>query len=116
MEAPLNKEPLLKRERMTANVPGALAALLPERIKHLGYHSKSDYIVGLIIFDIYCKQDHVLTAPLLKEPQWVVDAAISEIVKEFHLKDSKPRGWFAHRLQELVDEAKKKGDPDAPKG
>lgn len=92
----------LKPTRITANVPAELKDLIERRIKTEKYPSVSAYIVGLILFDLYCRRPHLMTGPLMRQPQFVRDEVIEQLVKDFE-EGNRPGGWFEHRVQELID-------------
>lgn len=96
------KTPKYKPKRVSVNVPASMEKALEERYKELHYPSLSAYFVGLAVFDLHCKRPHTMTATLMREPDYIRDTIIAEIVKEFESKETKPGGWFEHRLKELI--------------
>jgi hypothetical protein len=108
----------LKTFRLTGHLPGEIQELVSRRIKDLRYPTDSAYVNGLVLFDLFCKRDHRLTAPLMREPQWVRDKVIEQLVQDFDKPDidlKRPGGWFEERIQELVEEEKRKGPPPEEK-
>jgi hypothetical protein len=101
----------LKTVRVTANIPGELQPLIERRMRDERYPSLSAYIVGLILFDLYARRQHLMTAELMRQPQWVRDQIVAELVENFDKLDTRPGSWFEHRIQELAEKAagKKEG-------
>jgi hypothetical protein len=96
----------LKSVRATANIPGELQPLIDRRMRDEKYPSLSAYIVGLILFDLYARRKHLMTAELMRQPQWVRDQIIQELVENFDKPDTRPGSWFEHRIEELVAQNK----------
>jgi hypothetical protein len=94
----------LKTFRVAANLPGEIEPLVQQRIKEERYPSLSAYIVGLVLFDIYAHRPHWLTASLMREPQWMRDEVIAELVRDFGT--GKSPGWFEKRVPEIIEEMK----------
>lgn len=105
----------LKSFRIGASVPGELKEAIEARVKAERYPSISAYVVGLIIFDLYCRRPHLMTGPLMRQPQWVRDEVIEQLLKDFNDPDAKRGGgWFEHRIQELIEQrANKTGSEEA---
>lgn len=94
----------LKRARHTVNVPGEIEALMQKRKTEEKYRSVSDYFVSLLVFDIYARRKHVLTAQLMNEPREIQDKVFEELRESFDKPDAKPGSWFEHRIDELLNE------------
>lgn len=91
----------LKPIRVTANVPAELGSLIEKRVRSEKYPSTSAYIVGLILFDLYARRPHLMTAPLMRQPQWLRDEVIEQLAKDYE-EGNKPGGWFEHRIEDLI--------------
>ncbi len=102
-----------KPVRISITLPAALIPLMRKRQKEERYHSLSDYIAGLGTFCAYCRREHKLTGPLFREPQWVIDKVMDQLVKDFDTlpPEERPGGWFEERIEELVTKAKGEGKP-----
>jgi hypothetical protein len=98
----------LKPFRVTTNIPGELQELVDRRVKEERYPSISAYLVGLVLFDLYARRPHLLTGTLMREPQWLRDQVIAELVRDFDDPESKPGGWFEHRVEELIEQGKER--------
>lgn len=94
----------LKSVRVTVNVPGALADLAKRRSLEERYPSLSAYFVGLLVFDLYARKKHQMTADLLRDPQALQDAVFDEIARDFDNLATKPGSWFKRRIEELAAE------------
>jgi hypothetical protein len=101
----------LKTFRAAANLPGEIQPLVAARVKEERYPSISAYITGLVLFDIYAHRPHWLTASLMREPQWVRDQVIAELVRDFD--QEKTPGWFEKRVPEIMAELKAKHETSA---
>lgn len=94
----------LKPFRVTANLPGEIQALVERRVRDEKYPSHSAYLVGLVLFDLHCRRPHLLTGTLMREPQWIRDTVIAELVRDFDDPTTRPGGWLEHRIAELVQQ------------
>jgi len=52
----------------------------------------------------------LLTGTLMREPQWLRDQVIAELVRDFDDPGSKPGGWFEHRIEELIEQQRSDGE------
>jgi len=78
--------------------------LIDRRAKALGYKSISGYILGLILYDLWCRKPHALTLQIVNEDrQELKDAVFSEIAESFD-KPEQNSSYFEHRLTELAEE------------
>jgi hypothetical protein len=106
---PSNQKPV----KYCGRGPAELDRLIKKRIEEEHYRSLSDYIIGLIIYDIYCRREHKITSRLMAEPSWVRDKAIEQIIEDFEdeRKEGKkrPGGWLDRRIHELVEGAHRDG-------
>lgn len=101
----------LKSFRVTANLPGELADDIDKRWHELGYPSLSAYITGLVLYDLWSKREHKLTAALMKEPQYIRDKIIMEIQELYRSEDQakkRPGGWLERELERMLEEERKK--------
>jgi hypothetical protein len=112
-----NSEPIppkkftLKPWRPSANIPGELRAVIEKRILEQKYDGVAEYLLALIVFDLWAGRDHKLTGPLMREPSYIREAVLLEIIADLAKGDTgekKPGGWFDKRLAELVEEARRK--------
>jgi hypothetical protein len=106
------KRMTLKAFRPTANFPGEAREAIEARMKQERYDSFSEYMLALVLFDIYCNRPHLFTGPLMREPAYIREAVIMELLNDFKAgatEQKKPGGWFERRIQELVEQAKLKG-------
>ena len=94
----------LKSQRKHVTVPGILANLIEKRAEMLGYKSVSGYLLGLILFDLWCRKPHALTLQIVNEDsQAMKDAVFGEIAGSFD-KPAKESSYFEHRLSELAEQ------------
>lgn len=97
-----NSKEKLKSARRTVTVPGIINDLIDKRMEQLGYDSVSGYLLGLVLYDLWCKKNHALTQKIVMEPnQDMKDAVFAEIAENFG-KPERPSSYFEHRLRELA--------------
>jgi hypothetical protein len=68
--------------RITANLPWQLENPVKRKVKAERYPSESAYGVGVLTWDVYSRQPHLLTGPLLQEHWVVVNAFVEELLVE----------------------------------
>jgi hypothetical protein len=95
----------------TVSVPDELGSLIKRRVAEEGYHSRSAYIAGLIIWDCYFRHEHKLTGELMREPQWVRDEVLAELVADFEKlpEDKRHGGWIEKRIIALLKKKRNQG-------
>lgn len=95
---------LLKSLRKHVTLPFRIAKLVERRAKILGYSSVSGYILGLILYDLWCKKPHALTLRIVEEKDARMrEAVYAEIAANFDLPE-RPSSYFEHRLKQLAQE------------
>lgn len=67
---------------VTANLPGFLKPVIERQWKAEHYAGKSEYAVGLILWDIYSRQPHATTGTLMRQPSWMVDSFVRDLMAE----------------------------------
>lgn len=99
-----NSPDKLKSGRRNVTVPGIINGLIDKRIDQLGYDSVSGYLLGLVLYDLWCKKNHALTQKIVMEPnQDMRDAVFADIAESFD-KPERPSSYFEHRLRELAEQ------------
>jgi hypothetical protein len=71
------------------------------KAKEQGYKSRSAYIAGLVVYDMYCGQPHKLTVELMNGPVDMQEKVFAEVLAH----PGKPTSWFKHRLEEVAKAA-----------
>jgi hypothetical protein len=96
-----SRKTAVKTTKKSVYVPDALLPIAAKQQQKERYDSFSSYVVGLIIFDVYCKREHQMTGPLMREPDYIRNPVIEQLCAEY---DTAPQrhGWFAKRIEELV--------------
>ena len=94
----------LKPVRITVNLPAEIADLVKRRVREEKYPSDSAYFVGLALFDLYARRPHLLTGELMREPQWLRDQIIAELVRDFDKPEKQTGGWFERMIEKLIAE------------
>jgi len=76
-----------------------------------GYKSRSAYIAGLVVYDMYCGQQHNLTVELMNGPIELQEAVFAELLEH----PGKETSWFKHRIEEIAksESAKKRSQAKA---
>lgn len=65
---------------MTVNLPGKLTQLFNAQIKEHLYLGAGDYCIGLVVWDVYSRQKHARTGPLMRMPSWAVDNFVDDLL------------------------------------
>jgi PAS domain S-box-containing protein len=63
-----------------------------------GYKSRSAYIAGLVVYDMYCGQKHNLTVELMNGPIELQEKVFAELLEH----PGKETSWFKHRIEEIA--------------
>lgn len=84
-------------------LPCALEDPVAERVKAGPYANLSEYIVGLIRFDVMTNKKHVVTAEIAKLSRAQIDEIDDEIATIFKKGESLGGSWFEARLQAAVE-------------
>lgn len=95
----------------TFRLPCALESPVAERVKELPYANLSEYIVGLIRYDLLTRKQHPATAGIAKLGRSEIDEVDDEIASIFAKGESIAGSWFEARLQAAV-EASGKPEPE----
>lgn len=94
----------LKPIRISVTVPAELEPLIAARIGEEHYHSKSAFMLGLLLFDLGSRCKHWLTSDLLSGPQEMLDKAVVELLREFPNLPRRDGGWFRGMVKAIMDE------------
>jgi hypothetical protein len=81
----------------------AVAKMADVRAKQEGYKSRSAYLAGLVVFDVYCGQKHKLTSELMSQDLQTQEAVFAEVLAN----PGKETSWFKHRIEEIIKERSK---------
>jgi len=92
----------MRTPRITANLPGHLEEPVRRQARAERYPSQSDYGVGLLLWDIYSRQEHNLTGPLMREPAWAVSAFVEQLLNELGEPPRKPGEVKPYRFNVTV--------------
>lgn len=88
--------------RITANLPATLERPVRLTARREHYPSESDLGLGLVLWDIYSRQPHEMTGPLLRLPRWEVESAALTLAEELQLSDEDARGRKPYRFTTSV--------------
>lgn len=92
-------------------LPTALAECTRLRVKEAGYESLSEYILGLVRYDLMTRKPHAATAGIASLLRMEQDKIDDEIAALFTKGETLGGSWFEARLQAAV-EASKCPEPD----
>ena len=95
-QAPMRSTPAKFR------LPLALEESAKARCKEAGYANLSEYILGLLRYDLLTRRPHETTAALSKLGRAEQDKIDDEIATMFKSGESLGGSWFENRLQEAV--------------
>lgn len=69
-------------ELVTVNVPKYLEEVVERQWQAERYLNRSDYVIGLILWDIYSRQPHKFTGTLLREPTYILLSFVRKLLAE----------------------------------
>lgn len=88
----------MNARRITANLPATLERSVRLEVRKEHYPSESDLGLGLIIWDIYSRQPHTLTGPLMRLPRRDVEKAAQTLAVELGLMDPETKNKMPYRF------------------
>ena len=86
-------------------LPTALEECAKARCKEAGYATLSEYVLGLIRYDLLTRKPHVTTVGLARLSRAEQDKIDDEIATMFANGESLGGSWFEARLKEAVEAA-----------
>lgn len=90
----------LKSKKTGVSLHQAVAQMADMKMREQGYKSRSAYLAGLVVFDMYCGQPHKLTAELMRQDLETQEAVFAEVLAN----PGKETSWFKHRIEEIIKE------------
>lgn len=94
----------MSASRITANLPAPLELPVRHTVRQEFYPCESDYGLGVLLWDIYSRQPHTLTGPLMHLPRWKVESVSFELAKGLGLCDPDSRSKVPYRFTVSVPE------------
>lgn len=88
----------MNARRITANLPASLERSVRLEVRKEHYPSESDLGVGLIVWDIYSRQPHTLTGPLMRLPRRDVERAAETLAVDLGLMDPGAKSKMPYRF------------------
>lgn len=90
-------------KRVTVNVPEELVEIFDKRLGEAGYTSGSAYFLGLLVYDLWARREHVWTSKLMAQLPADRDASFKGLAAKFRegKKACKP-GFFDHFMEGIV--------------
>lgn len=86
------------------NTPTALDDAIEQRVKELGYESFSDYVNGLIVYDLYTRKPHYLTGEISKLSRTEIDKLHDDLARDFAAGETIGGSWFEARHRKAVED------------
>lgn len=101
----------MKTYKITPSLPASLERAVRLQIREAHYPGESDYGLGLILWDIYSRQPHTITTPLMRLPRRALEATAYDLAEELgmaergtrHLKPYRPAVYVPVSLRPLVN-------------
>lgn len=88
----------MNARRITANLPATIERSVRLQVRKEYYPSESDLGLSLIIWDIYSRQSHDLTGPLMRLPRRDVERAAEKLAVELGLMEPEARARKPYRF------------------
>lgn len=95
------------------NTPTALDDAIEQRLKELPYESFSEYVNGLIFYDLATRKPHTVTGEMSRFSRTEVDRMHDALAEAFEKGETLGGSWFEHITKEAAS-AVAKGE-DLPK-
>lgn len=95
-------------------LPTALAESVRQRVAEAGYETLSEYILGLVRYDLLTRKGHPATAGIADLSRAEQDKIDDEIAAMFTSGETLGGSWFEARMREAV-EASGKPEPEQPR-
>jgi hypothetical protein len=90
-----------KARKTGVSLHPAVAHMADIKAKQQGYKSRSAYLAGLVVYDMYCGQKHNVTSILMNGPADLQEQVFAELLANPNGKGS---SWFKHRIEEIIAE------------
>lgn len=90
----------LKSQKGGVSLHPAVRKMADLKWAEQGYKSRSAYIAGLVVYDMYCGQKHNLTVELMNGPIALQEKVFAEVLEN----PGKETSWFQHRIEEIARE------------
>lgn len=84
--------------KITANLSNRLETALHQQVITHRYPSESAYGLGLAIWDLYSRQPHTLTGPLLRGPRWTIPGFVTDLLEELGDPMAKTKDLMPYRM------------------
>src|SRR4051812_47311749 len=82
--------------------PIVLDDLLAMRAAEAGYKTKTEYLTGLIRYDLLTRKPHAATSGISALSRAEQDKIDDEIARMFHDGETLNGSWFEHRIKEAA--------------
>lgn len=89
-------------------IPTVLLEIVEQRAIEAGYESVSEYLLGLMRYDLLTRRPHETTANLSKLSRAEQDKVDDEILKMFQTNETLGGSWFENVVTRAVKAAAKK--------
>lgn len=88
----------MNARRITANIPATLERCVRLEVRKEHYPSESDLGLGLVIWDIYSRQPHTTTGPLMRLPRREVEREAAVLASELGHMDPEAKSKMPYRF------------------
>jgi len=88
-------------------LPTALKEIVKARVPEAGYDTMSEYVLGLIRYDLLTRKPHPATAGIADLKRSEQDKIDDEIVAMFASNETLGGSWFEAKMKEAVEAAGK---------
>ena len=84
------------------HTPTALDSAIGERISELPYENFSEYVLGLIIYDLATRKPHAVTGEIARLSRSEQDRIHDNIATSFAAGETLGGAWFEHIAEEAA--------------
>lgn len=102
----------MRSKHTKVRVPTPLVEVVERRAIEAGYESVSEWLVGLMRYDLLTRRPHETTANLSKLSRAEQDKVDDEILKMFTTNETLGGSWFENVVKRAVKAAAKKPPTD----
>lgn len=95
----------MRSQPVKFRLPNALETVFRERAKEAGYGSVSEYVLGLVRYDLLTRKPHHATSDIARFSRAEQDKIDDEIARAFATGESIGGSWFENRIQEAAEKA-----------
>lgn len=95
----------MRSKSVKFRLPLALEDPVKQRVEETPYETFSEYVLGVIRYDLLTRKPHAVTADIAKLPRAEQDKIDDEIATMFKAGETLGGSWFEARMKEAVTAA-----------